>query len=344
MTTAPPLSDTEKVHLFHELMRIRRFQVRALFHYNAGHMGGFLLLNAGQEGIPVALKSLMSEHDHLICGPRSIAYALAMGVPASSIMAELFGKLEGCAQGKGGMFGIFGPQHHFHGSFASAGAQAPVATGLAFALKYQEKPGVALCILGDGATNQGAFHEALNLASLFNLPVVFVIENNQFSMGTSVPRHSALKTNFAQRAENYDMAWDLIEDGSDLLLLRDRLAPALERARREHRPTVVEIKTYRYYGFTIADANAKRYRTSDEIEFEKKHHDPLTNWKNQLIACQLLTEKEAFDLSKHYLKEADAAAVLAKTSPPPSADDLLKHIYWEVDHQTGPLSGQYFFE
>ena len=230
--------------MYRELVRSRKLQLYALNRYNGGRMGGWLLLSVGQEAIAVAAFSLMAKQDHLICGPRSLSYALASGMTMDEIMAELYGKSSGCSRGKGGMVGMFAPHRNFHGAFASAGAQTPVGIGFAFALKYQEKNGVALCVLGDGATNQGAFHESLNLASLFHLPVVFIIENNQFSMGTSVARHSAGSSKpLAQLAEAYDIAWDVIEDGSDLLSLREQLHSALERARHKQRPTVVEVKT-----------------------------------------------------------------------------------------------------
>lgn len=308
-------------------------------------MGGFLILSTGQEGLAVAVKSLMQEDDHLICGIRSLSYALACDISMSEIMAELYGKSTGCAHGKGGMFGFFAPHLNFHGGYACAGTQTPSGAGIAFALKYQQKKGVALCILGDGATDQGAFHESLNLASLFHLPIVFIIENNRYSMWTSIARHVAAQSKpLAQRAEGYDMDWDVVTDGSDINALREQLHHAMERARHHHRPTLLEVRTYRYYGFTIADANSKKHRSPEEIEYHKEHHDPVQNWLKTLQQENLADEDTLKNLQISARRKAESAIKFAEQAPPPKLSDLTKDVYWESDQPHRTSQGSLFFE
>ncbi len=195
------MTPAQKIHLYREMVRIRRFEQTCLKNYTIGYMGGFLILSAGQEAAPVAVRSIAGKHDHTITGPRGMGAAIASGMPMKGIMAELFGKETGCNAGKGGMFSLFSPAHNHWGCFAGAAAQTPIALGLSFTLKYRRQDGVVFCFLGDGSVNQGVFHETLNLAGLFDIPTVFIIENNQYAMGTSVRRGSAFKEYLAQRAE-----------------------------------------------------------------------------------------------------------------------------------------------
>lgn len=339
------LSNEEKLTLLGQLIDMRCFQTAALREYNAGHMAGFLILSVGQEGLAVAAKSLMQPDDHLICGVRSLSYALACGMSMEGLMAELFGKSSGCAHGKGGMFGFFAPQLHFHGGYACAGTQTPLGTGIAFALKYQQKKGIALCVLGDGATDQGAFHEALNLASLFNLPIVFIIENNQYSIWTSTARHVANKTDpLAQRAEGYNMDWDVVSDGSDINSLRSSLYRAMETARQQRRPVLLEVQTYRFYGFSIADGNSKKHRTAEEIKYHREHHDPLKNWSELLKQEGLLDDKTLKDYNLIARQKVEAAIRFAETAPSPQISDLTKHVYWEADQPHRTSQGALFFK
>jgi len=191
--------------------------------------------------------------------------------------------------------------------------------------------------------NQGVFHETLNLAGLFDLPVVFIIENNQFGMGTSVERASAFRDHLAQRAEGYNIDWDLA-NGWDIYQLRSKLNEARERALKHSRPTVLEISTYRFFGFTIADASHKRYRKPEDIEFHKTHRDPVENWKNQLISEEILTSSTISEINKAAKLEAAQAIEFAERSSSPSLHDLTRHVYWECD-QESPASrqGRYFF-
>src|SRR5438067_2478287 len=198
-------------------------------------------------------------------------------------MTDLFGKSTGCSKGKGGSMHFFAPDKNYWGGHGIVAGQTPLGLGIAFALKYKGLKGCCLCFLGEGAVNQGVFHESLNLAALWNIPVVYIIENNGYSMGTSLERSSAIKHCLAERAEAYDMDWDLAS-GDHLYEVRAKTKLAIDRARERSTPTILEIATYRYYGHSVADAkHTSGYRTREEIEFYKNYHDPLRLWRKQLI-------------------------------------------------------------
>ena len=285
------LSNDDKIGFYREMIRIRRFEHLSLAQYHKGRIGGFLHLYNGQESVAVGTVSLMGEIDHAITAYRCHGHALAVGRGMNECMAELLGKISGCSQGKGGSMHFFAPNKNFWGGHGIVAGQTPLGLGLGFGLKYKGLEGCALCFLGDGAINQGAFHESLNLASLFEVPIVYVIENNGYSMGTSQLRSSAYRDCLAQRAEAYDMVWDLI-NGEDVYEIRAKTHIAMERARKEHRPTLLEIQTYRYYGHSVADANAAKYRTPEEIERYKSDHDPIRIWERRLTEEGIATAEE----------------------------------------------------
>lgn len=331
-----------KIDLLRQMIRIRRFEQAALTCYCTGKMGGFLILSIGQESISTGVRSLMGPRDHSISGPRGLGHALAAGMAMEPLMAEHFGKANGCSKGKGGMFSYYDPGRNHWGCHGLAAAQTPLAAGLAFALKQREIPGAVVCFLGDGAVNQGVYHESLNLAGLFGLPVVYLIENNGYAMGMSVSRSSRFKGCLARRAEGYDIDWDCCGDG-DLYELRARVWTALERARHERRPTVLEVETYRYHGFTVADANTKKYRTPEEIE-ERKKRDPLDGWRRHLQQEGILDAAAAEEIDVAAKAEAKAAVKFAEAGAPPGIGDIMDDVYWETDHDTpASRSGRHFF-
>jgi pyruvate dehydrogenase E1 component alpha subunit len=337
------LTDDSKIQLLREMHRIRAFELTALQHYMAGRMGGFLILQSGQEAIPVAVRSMMGPQDHTICSLRGMGTAIAAGLSMREGMAELFGKATGCAKGKGGQFGFYAPQHHHWGGHGYAATQTAMAAGLAFGLKHQKKCGAVFCYLGDGAVNQGTFHESLNLASLFSLPVIYLIENNGYAMGTSVKRSSAINGSLAQRAAGYNIEWDLI-NGDHVYELRAKLQPAIQRAYHDQRPTVLEISTYRFEGFTISDANKYKYRSRQEVTQRCENHDPLQLWAAQLRSENLVDQGDVKRIRTVALAEAKAAADFARSSPrlPPAA--IMTDIYWEVDNATAAgTTGRHFF-
>lgn len=337
------LSPEVKINFLRDMYRIRRFEQTALKHYHQGKMGGFLHLYTGQESVAVGTVSLLGNNDHVITAYRDHGHALAVGMSMEECMAELYGKVTGCSKGKGGSMHFFAPDKNYWGGHGIVAGQTPLGLGIAYALKYKGLEGCCLCFLGDGAVNQGVYHESLNLAALWNLPVIYVIENNGYSMGTSLSRSSAFKGSLAARAEGYNMKWDTI-DGQDLYELRAKTSIAIDRAHRESRPTLLEIKTYRYSGHSVADANAKKYRPEEEIERYQTKHDPLRLWKRRLIDEGVLDETTAGELDTAAKREAEAAARFADESAFPDESELFADIYFEVDHQSeSGRRGRHFF-
>lgn len=337
------LSAEDKIGYLSEMLRIRRFEQTSLKFYNQGKMGGFLHLYIGQEAVAVGTVSLMGNDDHVITAYRDHAHALAVGMDMNACMAELLGKETGCSRGKGGSMHFFAPDKNYWGGHGIVAGQTPLGLGLAYALKYKGLKGCCLCFLGDGAVNQGSFHESLNLAALWNLPVIYVIENNQYSMGTSQERSSAMKSCLAERAEGYGIAWDAA-NGEDLYEVRAKTWTAMSRAHEEGLPFVLEVDTYRYYGHSVADANAKKYRSVEEIESYKIHHDPIRLWRARLIEEKVITDEAADALDARIKEEVAAAGQFAVDSASPAPQTIFEDVYWEVDSQTeAGQTGRHFF-
>ncbi len=337
------LTAEQKIAFLRDMFRIRRFEQVALKCYNQGKMGGFLHLYIGQESVAVGTISLLGENDHVITAYRDHGHALAVGMSMNECMAELFGKATGCSKGKGGSMHFFAPDKNYWGGHGIVAGQTPLGLGLAYALKYKGLRGCCLCYMGDGAVNQGVFHESLNIASLWDIPVIYIIENNQYSMGTSLERSSAFKNSLSERAEGYNIAWDSF-NGEDIYEIRAKTQIAVDRAHNESRPSVLEIATYRYYGHSVADANAKKYRSAQEIEDYKTNHDPLRIWQKTLIEEGVIDEATAHQLDLDAKHEADEAVKFAEESPFPTEADIFKDVYYEVDNETGSgKRGKHFF-
>lgn len=338
------LTSEEKIDFLRQMLRIRRFEQAAFKQYQtSGQIGGFLHLYTGQESVAVGTLSLCGEDDQIIAGYRTHGHALTVGMKMNACMAELFGKATGCSKGKGGSMHFFAPDKNYWGGHGVVAGHTPLGLGLAFALKYKGVKGCCLCYLGDGAVNQGAYQESLNLASLWNLPVIYIIENNQYSMGTSQERSSAYRDCLAARAEAYNIEWDRF-NGEDVYEVRAKTWTAIQRAREESRPTVLEIATYRYYGHSVSDANAKKYRSPEEIENYRKLHDPIQLWQKRLFEEGILTEEQAAELDAAAAAEAAEAVRFAQESPLPDKADIFADVYCEVDRQThAGRTGKYFF-
>jgi pyruvate dehydrogenase E1 component alpha subunit len=336
------LSSDSKINLYEQMVRIRRFEERSLRAYQQGHIGGFLHLYIGQESVAVGSVSVMAEEDHVITAYRDHGHALAVGMDMDECMAELFGKKTGCSKGKGGSMHFFAPDKNFWGGHGIVGGQTPLGLGIAYALKFNKKNGACLCFMGDGATNQGSFYESLNLASLWNLPVIYVIENNGYSMGTAEGRHSAGEP-LARRADAFDIDWS-VSHGHDLYEVRHTISEALERAHKESRPSVLEIITYRYRGHSVADPD-QTYRSKEEIEEYKKSKDPINLFRDKLISEGHLTEAQAMDIDQKAKAEAEASSDFAQASPFPEPEELMDGVYWETDNPDEKTSsGTMFFE
>jgi len=337
------LTPEQKLGFLADMLRIRRFEQASLKLYQQGKMGGFLHLYIGQESVAVGTCALMGPNDHAITAYRDHGHALVVGMSMNECMAELLGKATGCSKGKGGSMHFFAPDKRYWGGHGIVAGQTPLGLGIAFALKYKGLKGCCLAYLGDGAVNQGVFHESLNLASLWNIPVVYIIENNQYSMGTSLARSSAIKSCLAERAAGYDMDWDLV-NGENLYEVRAKTWDAMERAREKCKPCVLEIDTYRYYGHSVADANAKKYRSPEEIEFYKQNHDPITLWENRLKEEGVATDEIIAKIDKAAKEETAASVQFAEDSPFPEVQDIFDDIYYEVDMGTeAGKTGRHFF-
>jgi pyruvate dehydrogenase E1 component alpha subunit len=336
------LGKDELIALYRDMVRIRRFEERCLRSYQQGKIGGFLHLYIGQESIAVGVVSVMGKDDHIITAYRDHGHGLAVGMGMNEMMAENYGKYTGCSKGKGGSMHYFDPSRNFWGGHGIVGGQIPLGTGLAYALKYKGIKGCALAFMGDGAVNQGAVHEAYNLAALWSLPCIFVIENNGYSMGTSQERSSA-GPSLAQRAEGYGMNWDIIENGHDVLEVRDKVAAAIKLAHDKCLPSVLEIRTYRYRGHSVADPDTT-YRDKKEIEDYKATKDPLMFCQNALLAEKVLTDELVAKIDEAARAEAETSAQFAEASPFPTVEDIQKDVYWEADNPADRKSqGTLFF-
>ena len=336
------LAAEEKVRLYSQMVRIRRFEERSLRAYQQGHIGGFLHLYIGQEAVAVGSVSVMSEDDHVITAYRDHGHALAVGMDMDECMAELFGKRTGCSKGKGGSMHFFAPDKNFWGGHGIVGGQTPLGLGIAYALKHKGKKGACLCFMGDGATNQGPFYESLNLASLWKLPVIYIIENNGYSMGTAESRHSAGEP-LARRADAFDINWS-VHHGHDIYEVRAAINDALVLARENSSPSVLEITTYRYRGHSVADPD-QTYRSKEEIEEYKKNKDPINLFRDKLLAEGVLTDEKAQELDQLAKDDAEASAEFALASPFPEVSELMDDVYWETDNPDQKLSsGKMFFE
>lgn len=339
------LSADERLKLLTDMIRIRRFEERCIRSYQQGHIGGFCHTYIGQESVAIGTISVLGPEDHIISAYRIHGHALAIGMTMNELMAEMYGKVTGCSQGKGGSMHFMDPARHFWGGHGIVGAQTPLGAGIAFALKYQGKKGACLCYLGDGAVNQGAFYEALNLASLWSLPVIYIIENNRFSMGTSQARSSA-GAPLAKRAEGFNVDWDEV-DGNDLYEVRYKTALALQRAHESCRPSVLEIHTYRYRGHSMSDPD-QTYRTKDDIHSYRDQYDPIMLFEKILekegVLDQKMLEEGIHDekmlesIDAKAKEEAELSAQFAEESPFPPPSSILKHIYWEEDHPEHKVS------
>ena len=338
------LSSSEQVELLRKMLQIRRFEQVGLSKYQGGKMSGFIHLYIGQESVATGVCSLMGEHDHVITAYRCHGHALAVGMSMNECMAELYGKATGCSKGKGGSMHFFAPDKNYWGGHGIVAGQTPLGLGLAYGIKYKGLKGTALCFLGDGAVNQGCFYESLNMASLMDLPVIYIIENNRYSMGTSLERSSVIKNCLAERGEAFGIEWALAQ-GEDINEVRAVTQVAIDRAHNESRPTILEFDTYRHYGHSVADAKHKGgYRPSEEIDEYKKNHDPIQLYKRQLIEKGILTEEGYTEISDSAKAEADASAKFAEESPLPDASSIFEDVYYEVDRGTeAGRTGKHFF-
>jgi pyruvate dehydrogenase E1 component alpha subunit len=310
--------------LLEQMLLVRRFEERAAELYTMGKIGGFCHLYIGQEAVAVGAISTLRREDYILTSYREHGHALARGVDSGEVMAELYGKQSGVSEGKGGSMHLFDKARGFLGGHAIVGGQLPLATGVAFAAKYLKQPRVTLCFFGEAAVNIGSFHESLNLAALWKLPVVYICENNRFGMGTPIERASALY-DLSQKALAYNMARAQV-DGMDVLEVRDVVMEAVERARQDNAPTLIEARTYRFMGHSMSDPVHGHYRTKAEVD-EQKRHDPIRRFVLTLESLGLVTREEVDELDSKVKEIVEDAVGFAERSDDPHPSQLYTDVY-----------------
>lgn len=310
------------LRMLYQMVLIRRFEEKAAEAYTLGKIGGFCHLYIGQEAVAVGSLAALRPDDYVLTSYRDHGHALVRGTSADEVMAELFGKASGCSSGKGGSMHLFDRDANFLGGHAIVGGQIPLATGIAFATKYQGTDKVTLCFFGEAAVNQGAFHESLNMAQLWKLPCIYICENNQYGMGTSLARAMSLQ-DVSQKAYAYNMVSEFV-DGMDVLAVREATLRAVERARKEFLPTLLEIRTYRFMGHSMSDPG--NYRTRAEIE-KYQERDPIKVFTASLKDKGLIDDAALADIETRARAEAEKSVQFADSSPEPAPQELFTHIY-----------------
>ena len=316
------LDRDQLIELYRQMLLIRRFEEKSAEAYVAGKIGGFCHLYIGQEAVGVGTISAIRKDDYVLASYREHGLALAKGMTARAIMAELLGKATGCSKGKGGSMHMFDKSLGFLGGHAIVGGQIPLATGTAFATKYLGTDQVTLCYFGEAAVNQGAFHESLNMAQLWKLPCIYICENNQYGMGTSLARAMSLQ-NIAQKACAYEMASEFV-DGMDVLAVREATLRAVERARKEYLPTLLEIRTYRFMGHSMSDPG--NYRTRAEIE-KYQERDPIKLFAASLLEEKIVEQKALDEIDRQVREEVEDSIRFAEESPLPDPKELYTDVY-----------------
>ncbi len=312
----------EALARYRAMLLIRRFEERCAQIYVEGRIGGFLHLYIGQEAVAVGALSLLRSDDYFITSYRDHGYALARGTDPRPLMAELCGKVSGISRGKGGSMHFYDVPSGNFGGDGIVGGHLPIAAGMGYAIRLRGTDQVVLCFFGDGAVNEGAFHEALNVSALWGLPVVYIIENNRYGMGTSLDRASSVRDLY-QRGSAYGITRTDV-DGMELLTVRATVSEAIERARKEKRPTLVEVETYRYRGHSMSDPG--KYRTKEEVE-EMMRHDPIRLFGEIVKKEHGVDAAELETLDQDVQAQVSEAVRFADQSPWPSAETLYEDVY-----------------
>jgi pyruvate dehydrogenase E1 component alpha subunit len=314
------------VSFYRMMLLIRRFEERAGQLYGMGLIGGFCHLYIGQEAVAVGVQSVKQPGDQIITGYREHGHILAAGVDPKAVMAELTGRAAGASKGKGGSMHMFSLAKHFYGGHGIVGAPASLGTGLALANRYRGDGAVAFIYFGDGAANQGQVYEAFNMAELWRLPAVYVIENNQYAMGTSIERSSS-ETHLYRRGASFNIPGKEV-DGMDVLAVREAAGAAAEHARSGKGPFILEMKTYRYRGHSMSDPG--KYRTREEIDEVRKHRDPIDHVQELLVSGKIADEAALKAIDAEVKKVVADAAEYARTAPEPEPSELYTDVYAEA--------------
>ncbi|MGW0359290.1 pyruvate dehydrogenase (acetyl-transferring) E1 component subunit alpha [Nocardia nova] len=308
--------------LYRDMLFVRRFEERTAQSYQQARIGGYCHLNLGEEATVVGLGAAMRPTDYLFTNYREHGYALAKGIAPGRVMAELYGRSTGTSKGWGGSMHMYDTETRLLGGYAIVGGQVPLAVGAALAIDYRGGDDVVVCQMGEGTTNIGAFHESLNLAALWNLPIVFLVVNNQTGMGTTVEKSSA-EPDLWKRAAAYRMRGERV-DGTDVLAVRDTARDLIDTARRDGRPALLEAVSHRLKGHSVVDP--AKYRTEETVTAARSH-DPIEIWKTALLKAGALNDDSAVALDAEVLAEVAAAVEFADTSPHPQPSSLFDYTY-----------------
>ncbi len=318
----PDLDREHGLKLLHEMLRIRRFEEKSVELYSAGKIRGFLHLYIGEEAVAVGTMQAFTVDDAIVATYREHGHALVRGTPAGSLMAELYGKASGCSRGRGGSMHFFDAARRFYGGLAIVGGGLPVAVGLALADKLQGRPRVTACFFGDGAVAEGEFHESLNLAALWKLPVLFLCENNFYAMGTALARHQA-QTDITLKAKGDGVPAEAV-DGMDVLAVEEATRQAAASVRSGDGPYLLEFRTYRFRAHSMYDPEL--YRKKDEVE-QWKRRDPIATFEARLRQWGLLTDEEKAQIESAVDAEIAEAVAFAEAGPWEPVEDLTKDVY-----------------
>jgi pyruvate dehydrogenase E1 component alpha subunit len=316
------LSNEKLVKMYRDMLMIRRFEERAAQEYGKGKIGGFCHLYIGQEATGVGAIAPLREDDYIYTAYRDHGQAIARGMDINGCMAELFGKVTGVSKGIGGSMHFYDLSKGFMGGWGIVGGHPPLAAGSAFATKYQGKDSVTICFMGEASTNQGVFHETLNMAELWKLPVIFICENNGYGMGTAISRAMAGEHLF-EKAAGYEMARGAV-NGMDVIEMYREMSVAIERARKESLPTFIEARTYRFRGHSMSDPG--QYRTKEEIE-EYKKRDPIETFGRELVSEGVVTQADLDAMDEQIKEEVQKSVEFADASPQPPLEMLHENVY-----------------
>ncbi len=316
------LDRSELIAMYRGMVRIREFEEACPRLYSQGKMGGFLHLYSGQEAVGVGTAHALHRDDYMIAAYREHGLILARGAPPNAVMAELFGKVDGCSKGKGGSMHMFDAELRFMGGYGIVGGHLPLAVGLGYSILYQERDEVVVCLFGDGATNQGVFHEAMNMAALYQVPVVFLCENNGYGIGTSVKRASAVEQLYKKSCA-YETPGVKV-DGMDVLAVYEAVRKAVQHAREGQGPTYIEALTYRFRGHSISDPGT--YRSEQEKKIWRER-DPIPNFASWLIEQGHATDEDLKKIQEEEKEVVNEAVSFAEESPNPDPDELWTDVY-----------------
>ncbi|MFC1660496.1 pyruvate dehydrogenase (acetyl-transferring) E1 component subunit alpha [Gemmatimonadota bacterium] len=329
-------SRDELLRIMRRMLLYRRFEEKAEEAYAIGKIGGFCHLHIGQEGSAEGSIGPLRENDYVITAYREHTQALAKGLEPGRVMAELYGRAAGSSGGKGGSMHVFGGDHSFMGGHGIVGGQVPLATGIGWAIRYREEDRVCMCFMGEAALNQGAFHEALNMAAIWELPVIYVVENNGYGMGTAFGRVSA--TGVAERPGALGIPASVV-NGRDVLATYRHFEDLIQEVREGGGPRFVEVQTYRFRGHSMSDPVSGTYRSKEEVEEKKVEDDPITVLRDRLFGAGLLSQDDLEAMDEEVKAEVATAAEFAENAPAPDPSELYNHVYAEINEH-----GRLFFD